>query len=521
MAYDYVLAGGGSAGATLAARLSEDPKITVCLIEAGGEGRGVVVRAPIGVAAMLSGKPKINNWAFETVPQPGLNGRRGYQPRGKALGGSSAINAMIYIRGHRWDYDHWASLGNPGWSYAEVLPYFKRSENNETIHNEFHGLGGPLNVCNLTTPNPFQQRFFDACRQIQLPSTEDFNGERQEGAGTFQVTQQNGERCSAARAYIHPHLDRPNLRVITGARATRVLLAGKRATGVEYKIGRERKTIAARSEVIVSAGTLQSPQLLMLSGIGVGADLRRYDIDVVHELPGVGRNLQDHIDYSFIFRSEDQDLLGLSWPGVARLVREVDRYRRERRGMMTTNFAECGAFLKTGSELPAPNVQVQLVVALADNHSRTRHLGHGFTCHVCLLRPKSRGSVSLQSADPAAAPKIDPRFFDDPEDLEAMVAGFRLTRRILDAPALAAARTRDLYAEGIQTDEDIRRSLRERCDTIYHPVGTCKMGVDALAVVDPQLRVRGVEGLRVADASIMPTVVSGNTNAATIMIGER
>ncbi len=451
---------------------------------------------PFGIAVMLP--TPINNWAFHTVPQPGLNGRRGYQPRGKALGGSSAINAMIYIRGHRWDYDHWASLGNSGWSYAEVLPYFKRSENNETIHNEFHGLGGPLNVCNLTTPNPFQQRFFDACRQIQLPSTEDFNGERQEGAGTFQVTQQNGERCSAARAYIHPHLDRPNLRVITGARATRVLLAGKRATGVEYKIGRERKTIAARSEVIVSAGTLQSPQLLMLSGIGVGADLRRFDIDVVHELPGVGRNLQDHIDYSFIFRSEDQDLLGLSWPGVARLVREVGRYRRERRGMMTTNFAECGAFLKTGS-----------------------HLGHGFTCHVCLLRPKSRGLVTLQSPDPAAAPLIDPRFFDDPDDLETMVKGFKLTRQILDAPALAAVRTGDLYARHVHTDEEICGSLRERCDTIYHPVGTCKMGTDPQAVVDPQLRVRGVEALRVVDASIMPTLVGGNTNAPSIMIGEK
>ena len=517
--FDYVVAGGGSAGCVVASRLSEDPRVSVCLLEAGGNGDSWVVTMPFGIAVMLP--TPINNWAFHTVPQPGLNGRRGYQPRGKALGGSSAINAMIYIRGHRWDYDHWASLGNSGWSYAEVLPYFKRSENNETIHNEFHGLGGPLNVCNLTTPNPFQQRFFDACRQIQLPSTEDFNGERQEGAGTFQVTQQNGERCSAARAYIHPHLDRPNLRVITGARATRVLLAGKRATGVEYKIGRERKTIAARSEVIVSAGTLQSPQLLMLSGIGVGADLRRFDIDVVHELPGVGRNLQDHIDYSFIFRSEDQDLLGLSWPGVARLVREVDRYRRERRGMMTTNFAECGAFLKTGSELPAPDVQVQLVVALADNHSRTRHLGHGFTCHVCLLRPKSRGLVTLQSPDPAAAPLIDPRFFDDPDDLETMVKGFKLTRQILDAPALAAVRTGDLYAGHVHTDEEIRRSLRERCDTIYHPVGTCKMGTDAQAVVDPQLRVRGVEALRVADASIMPTLVGGNTNAPSIMIGEK
>jgi choline dehydrogenase-like flavoprotein len=517
--FDYVVVGGGSAGCVIASRLSEDPRSSVCLLEAGGSGESFLINMPFGVAIMLP--TPIHNWAFHTVPQAGLNGRRGYQPRGRALGGSSAINAMIYVRGHPWDYDHWASLGNAGWSYADVLPYFKRAENNETLHDEFHGAGGPLNVAELRTPNPFQQHFFDACRQLQLPATRDFNGARQEGVGTYQVTQKDGERCSAARAYIHPHRQRPNLQIITGARATRIVFSGKRATGVEYRLGRQRKTVAARAEVIVSSGAFQSPQLLLLSGIGSGEDLRGLGIEVVHELPGVGRNLQDHIDYGFIRRSGNRDLFGLSPHGIARLFDGIRRYRRDRRGMMTSNFAECGGFLKTDPKLPAPDLQLHLVVAIVDNHSRTRHLGHGFTFHVCLLRPKSRGIVALQSKDPAAAPKIDPRFLEDPDDVEVMVKGFKLTRRILDAPALAAAKTRDLYAEGIETDEEIRRSLRERSDTIYHPAGTCKMGVDALAVVDPQLRVRGVERLRVADASIMPTLVGGNTNAPSIMIGEK
>ena len=517
--FDYVVVGGGSAGCVIASRLSEDPRSTVCLLEAGGSGESFLINMPFGVAIMLP--TPIHNWAFHTVPQAGLNGRRGYQPRGRALGGSSAINAMIYVRGHPWDYDHWASLGNAGWSYADVLPYFKRAENNETLHDEFHGAGGPLNVAELRTPNPFQQHFFDACRQLQLPATRDFNGERQEGVGTYQVTQKDGERCSAARAYIHPHRQRPNLQIITGARATRIVFSGKRASGVEYRLGRQRKTVAARAEVIVSSGAFQSPQLLLLSGIGSGEDLRGLGIEVVHELPGVGRNLQDHIDYAFIRRSGNRDLFGLSPHGIAQLFDGIRRYRRDRRGMMTSNFAECGGFLKTDPKLPAPDLQLHLVVAIVDNHSRTRHLGHGFTFHVCLLRPKSRGIVALQSKDPAAAPKIDPRFLEDPDDVEVMVKGFKLTRRILDAPALAAANTRDLYAQGVETDEQIRRSLRERSDTIYHPAGTCKMGVDALAVVDPQLRVRGVERLRVADASIMPTLVGGNTNAPSIMIGEK
>lgn len=518
-AFDYVVVGGGSAGCVVASRLTEDPRTTVCLLEAGGAGDGWVVNVPAAVALMLP--TRINNWAFQTVPQPGLDGRQGYQPRGRALGGSSAINAMVYTRGHRWDYDHWASLGNSGWSYEDVLPYFKRAETNETIRDAFHGSDGPLPVGDLRSPNPFQQIFLESCRQLQLPFTGDFNGERQEGIGVYQVTQKNGERWSAARAYIQPCSSRPNLRVVTRAKARRILLSGMQATGVEFSRGNRVETVAAKAEVIVSAGAFQTPQLLMLSGIGPSDELRRSGIEVVLDLPGVGRNLQDHIDYTFVFGARSRDLFSLAPAGLLRLIGETRRYRRERRGMLTTNFAECGGFLKTDHDLPVPDIQLHFVVGIADNHSRTLHPGYGFTCHVCLLRPKSRGFVTLGGPDPAAAPVIDPKFFDHPDDIDVMVKGFRLVRRILDAPPLASVRTRDFYTRDVSTDEDIRRALRKRSDTVYHPVGTCRMGNDPHAVVDAKLRVHGIAGLRVVDASIMPTLIGGNTNAPAIMIGEK
>ena len=517
--FDYVVAGGGSAGCVVAGRLSEDPSTSVCLLEAGGAGDGWVVNTPAGIALMVP--TKINNWAFETVPQPGLDGRRGFQPRGKALGGSSAINAMIYVRGHPWDYDHWASLGNRGWSYAEVLPYFKRSENNEEIQDEFHGVGGPLNVAGLRTDNPVPRLFIEAARQAQFRTADDFNGAEQEGVGLYQVTQKNGERLSAARAYIEPHRSRRNLTVITGAAATRILFEGRHATGVEYRRNGQITGARARSEVIVSCGALQSPQLLMLSGIGDATHLKQFGIGIVHHLPPVGRNLQDHVDFLFAYGSNSRDLFGISLGGATRIAREVGRYRRDGRGMLTSNLAEAGGFLKTDPALPMPDIQLHFVVGRAIDHGRAMGLGHGFSCHVCVLRPKSRGYVALQSADPAAPPLIDPKFFDDPADLEAMVKAFRLTRRILEAPALAPLRTRDLLTAGVETDDQIRAVLRARADTVYHPVGTCRMGTDDQAVVDPALRVRGVEALRVVDASIMPTLIGGNTNAPTIMIAEK
>jgi choline dehydrogenase-like flavoprotein len=517
--FDYVIAGGGAAGCALAGRLSEDPSVRVCLLEAGGAGDSWLVHAPAATALMVP--TRLNNWAFETVPQRGLNGRRGYQPRGRALGGSSAINAMVYIRGHRSDYDRWAALGNAGWSYAEVLPYFKRSENNETLTGEYHGSGGPLNVAQLRTGNPFQETFLKAAEQAGFRRNPDFNGAEQEGVGLYQVTQRNGERWSAARAYLHPHRSRPNLSVITGARATRVLLTGRRAVGVQFTDRSGTHQATARKEVVVSAGAIQSPQLLMLSGIGDGEQLRKFGIEMAHHLPGVGRNLRDHVDYVFAYRSKSLELFGASLAGAVRLAKEIGRYRRERRGMVTSNYAEAGGFLKTAPELAAPDVQLHFVVAPLDNHARSLHLGHGYSLHVCLLRPKSAGRVALASADPIAAPAIDPDFYGEPEDLEAMVRAFRLARRILDAPALAAARSGDMFTATVRSDEEIRATLRERSDTIYHPVGTCRMGTDDNAVVDPQLRVRGIEGLRVVDASVMPELIGGNTSAPTIMIAEK
>lgn len=517
--FDYVIVGGGSAGCVLAGRLSEDPAISVCLLEAGGTGDNWMVKAPLAIALMVPSK--LNNWAFETVPQPGLNHRRGYQPRGKALGGSSAINAMVYIRGHRSDFDQWASLGNPGWGYDDVLPYFRKSENNETLNGIYHGTDGPLHVSQLRTDNPFHQRFLDAGRMLQIPHNDDFNGAEQYGLGVYQVTQKNGERWSASRAYLEPALSRPNLKVVTHAHARKIAFDGRRATRVTFEQASQTKDVKARREIVLAAGAFQSPQLLMLSGIGDAAHLRQFGIAVVHDAPSVGQNLQDHIDFAFSYRSRTTDNLGISLAGFRHLMKAIGRYRREGRGTITSNVAECGGFIRTDPGLDIPDIQLHFSVAIANNHGRSRQLGHGFGCHACLLRPKSRGSVMLRSADPAATPVIDPKFYDHPDDLEVMLKAFKLMRGIMDAPPLAAWRTADMFSAGIHSDDDIRNHLRDRSDTLYHPVGTARMGTDDLAVVDPTLRVRGVEGLRVVDASIMPTLIGGNTNAATIMIGEK
>lgn len=518
--FDYVVVGGGSAGCVLAGRLSEDPAVSVAVLEAGKAGNNWLVNVP--AAMVLGAAAKVNLLALETVPQRGLDGRCGYQPRGQVLGGSSAINAMVYIRGHRWDYDHWAALGNSGWSFDEVLPYFKRSEANDQFTDDLHGTDGPLGVSASRTDSPIHQSWLEAAREVGYPLVDDFNGPQQEGVGIFQVTQKDGERCSAARAFLLPHMgQRANLNVELQAVAQRILFEGKRAVGVEYRQNGQLRIVRARREVLLCGGAFQSPQLLQLSGIGDGDALQTLGIPVVHHLPGVGLNLQDHPDFVFGYKSKSLDVLGLSFPAVGRTLREIRRYRAGRRGMVTSNFAEAGGFLKTRADLPAPDIQLHLVTALVEDHARKVNFGHGYSCHVCLLRPKSRGTVRLRSPDPNDAPLIDPDFLGDEADLQDMVAGFKMTRRLMDAAALAKWRTEDCFTADVRSDEDIVRVLRQRVDTVYHPVGSCKMGVDDLAVVDPQLRVRGVEGLRVVDASIMPTLIGGNTNAPTIMIGEK
>jgi choline dehydrogenase-like flavoprotein len=517
--FDYVVVGGGSAGCVLAARLSEDPAVRVCLVEAGPPDDSVLVNMPAGVALILP--TRIRNWAFKTVPQEALYQRRGYQPRGRMLGGSSSLNAMIYMRGHPSDYDDWAAAGASGWAWRDVLPVFLRAENNERGASDFHGVGGPLNVADLRSPNPFARLFVEAAKEAGLPANDDFNGPQQEGVGLYQVTQKGGERWNAARAYLHPAMDRSNLAVYTEAHALRVLFESKRATGVEIWRAGRAEILGARREVVLAAGAFQTPQLLMCSGVGPGEQLRALGIAAVHDAPGVGENLQDHPDYIINRKIGSSELMGVSLGGGLRLARELWRYVRERRGMLTTNFAEAGGFAKSAPGLERPDLQLHFVIGIIDNHNRTLHLGHGLSCHVCVLRPKSRGTVRLASPDARDAPLIDPRFLTEPEDLAALVRGFKLVRRILDAPALAAFPSTELYTANVHADTDIERAIRARADTVYHPVGTCRMGSDAGAVLDPELRVRGVERLRVADCSVMPSLIGGNTNAPAIMIGER
>ena len=512
--FDIIVIGGGSAGSAAAGRLAEDGRRSVCLLEAGGSNDNMLIKTP-GFMPFIRNS---SNWKFDTVPQAGLGGRIGYQPRGRGLGGSSAINAMVYIRGNHFDYDQWAALGCAGWSHADVLPYFKRAEHNERGGDAWHGGEGPLNVMDQRWPNPASQKFVGSAAALQLPHNADFNGATQDGFGLYQVTQKAGERWSAARAYLTP---KPNLAIKTGALVERLVIEDGRVTGVAVRFGKRREVLRARGGVVLSAGAFGSPQVLMLSGIGPGAHLQQHGIAVAADKPAVGSDLQDHIDHVVSFATASKEPIGDSLAGTWQMVKAIVEHRRKRTGIMTTCFAEAGGFWRSQPDLPAPDIQYHFVPAMLEDHGRTKVKGHGFSIHACVLRPYSRGAVRLASADPAAAAAIDPNFLADPRDLATLRAGVRLAYRLTQAPPLSDYQPADRHPCNITDDAALDAEIRARADTVYHPVGTCRMGSDEASVVDPTLKARGVDGLWVADASIMPRLVSGNTNAPSIMIGER
>jgi choline dehydrogenase-like flavoprotein len=519
--FDYVIIGAGSAGSVLADRLSADGVTQVCVLEAGKPDDSVMIDTPIGIVGLLS--TKRYNWYYHTEPQANLNGRKLYWPRGKTLGGSSSINAMIYMRGVPEDYDEWEALGAPGWGWTSVLPIFKALECNERGADEFHGASGELNVADIGNPNPLARVFVEAAVEAGLPLNHDFNGAAQEGAGPYQVTQKNGRRFSAARAFLDSSRARANLSIVTGAHVARILLENKRATGVEVRIGGGMQRMMARREVICAGGAINSPQLLLLSGIGPRAELARHGIELVHELPGVGRNLQDHLDACVIVRDKSKRAIGVGPGSVVTIAKAFFEYRKAGTGLLASNAAEAGAFARLTPGSARPEVQYHFLSTMLRDHGRKLTPGYGMTLHCCQLRPKSRGWVGLKSADPFAAPVIEPNYLSHDDDVAELLAGYKLGRRIMNAPAMRAVTGGAEIDPGpkVTSDAQLIEFIRNTAETIYHPVGTCKMGADEMAVVDDRLRVRGIAGLRVADASIMPRLIGGNTNAPSMVIGEK
>ncbi len=521
--FDYVIIGAGSAGCVLANRLTEDPKVNVCLVEAGPRDKSPLIHMPAGFIRMLF--HPTYNWMFMTSPEVNMKDRPTFVPRGRTLGGSSSINGMIYMRGHRRDFDEWAELGNNGWGYDDLLPYFRKAEHNENFKDgKVHGQGGPLNVKYLESPNKMNHVFMEAATSLQRRPIPDFNAGDNEGFGIFQVTIKDGKRSSAANAYLKPIMKRPNLTIMTGVQVNRILLENGRAAGIEFKQGGETRRIAARREVILSAGAIQSPQVLMLSGIGNSEELSKHGIAVQHSLPGVGANLQEHISAPVHFMSPRSTSYGISLASLPKIAWNFIKYGFGRKGLLGNNIVESGGFIRTKPGLDRPDIQQIFVPTHQGKPGQLLAWGHGYRVTCVVVRPKSKGTVGLSSGNVGDPPKVHFNFFSDPdgEDMETLVRGLKDARRVLAAPAFDHYRGAAVWPpDSVQTDGQYRDFIREFSSTVFHPVGTCKMGRDDMAVVDDRLRVRGLSGLRVVDASIMPTITTGNTNAPTIAIAEK
>lgn len=527
--FDYIIVGAGSAGCVLADKLSACGKFQVCLVEAGKKDTHWSIHLPLGVVELM--RNKVLNWQFDSTPEASQNNRKIFNPRGKTLGGSSAINAMLYVRGQKQDYDHWASLGNKGWSYDEVLPYFKATQHQERGASTYHGIHGPLNVADSAAKSDIHNDFIAAAHKEGYKLNNDFNGAQQEGIGYYQVTQENGKRCSAAKAFLTPNLSRKNLTVITRAQVNKVLIKNKVATGISYSKNGKLHELKANKEVILSAGAFNSPQLLMLSGVGDKEELTKHEIPLVHELSGVGKNLQDHVDALVVTKHRNSKLLAYRPKAAWHFLKNCKDYfpnlfggNKQRTGILTSVVADSGGFIKSKPELSRPDLQLHFIPAAMDNHGRNHAmlLNYGISLHVCLLRPKSRGSVTLNSNSPDAEPRIHLNMLSEKDDQDTMISAVKIARNILNQSPLGKQNTTEIFpGSNITKDSEILKFLKEKANTIYHPVGTCKMGSDDMAVVDAQLKVHGIDHLRVVDASIMPTLISGNTNAPTIMIAAK
>ena len=518
--FDYVIVGAGSAGCVLANRLSADGKNSVLLLEAGPKDTNLWIHVPLGYGRLF--KEKTVNWMYQTEPEPGLNGRSVFQPRGKVLGGSSSINGLLYVRGQHEDYDRWRQHGNLGWGYDDVLPYFKKAENQQRGADDFHGAGGPLPVSDLSHADPLSAAFIAAAAESGIPRNPDFNGATQEGAGFFQTTTRYGRRASTAVAYLRPVRGRKNLRVETSALAQRIVFDGRRAAAVEYRQAGRLRTARARREILVSSGAYNSPQLLQLSGVGPADLLRKHGINIVLDAPGVGHDLQDHMQVRVVMRCTQPITLNDVVNSPARKILAGLRYAAFRTGPLSIAAGTSGAFFKTDPRLATPDIQIHFLPFSTDKMGEKLHPFSGFTASVCQLRPESRGSLRIGSADPAAAPEIRINYLATETDRAAFIEGLKILRKILAAPALKPYSVEEVDpGSKVTSDEDLLNFCRRTGSTVYHPTSTCRMGNDPLAVVDQRLRVRGIEGLRVVDASIMPDLMSGNTNAPTIMIAEK